>query len=446
MFVSSVLIRSFYEGRPEKKRLFLFLAVPERQLPFQIPLLIAYTLVFFTGIIGNLLVCYVVVANNHMQNTTNFFILNLAVADILLCVLGVPFTALYSLVIDSWVFGSFLCYLVPFSQCASCYMASWTLLAIAIYRYTVICHPSIPKMRGKACFFCIVLIILVSSLAALPYAFYMELEPDEKNREFCGEDWPKGMQEMYGVVTLFLQFLVPFVIITICYVCISVQLRRRQETMAGTRSVTREEESKEKNRKVNRMLIAMVVIFAVSWLPMNMINMLTDLVEQVDTWRYIGVTFFWMHCLAMSSACYNPFLYAWLNENFRQEFLKVLPFCREDNTALLSVSLKRPSVKKKSTNFEMRSPTVGNDTTRGVTVAEQPASTNNGRLHASHNTRLSTSPITTTTFITNDVQNFSPKQDELDLDCEQNVCQKVVVHVTDTKSVLENSEQEAAMV
>ena len=27
----------------------------------------------------------------------------------------------------------------------------------------------------------------------------------------------------------------------------------------------------------------------------------------------------------MSSACYNPFLYAWLNESFRKEFKLVLP-------------------------------------------------------------------------------------------------------------------------
>lgn len=27
----------------------------------------------------------------------------------------------------------------------------------------------------------------------------------------------------------------------------------------------------------------------------------------------------------MSSTCYNPFLYAWLNENFRKEFKQILP-------------------------------------------------------------------------------------------------------------------------
>ena len=33
----------------------------------------------------------------------------------------------------------------------------------------------------------------------------------------------------------------------------------------------------------------------------------------------------------MSSTCYNPFLYAWLNENFRKEFKQVLPCFRSAN-------------------------------------------------------------------------------------------------------------------
>lgn len=29
------------------------------------------------------------------------------------------------------------------------------------------------------------------------------------------------------------------------------------------------------------------------------------------------------HLIAMSSVCYNPFLYTWLNDNFRKEFLSI---------------------------------------------------------------------------------------------------------------------------
>lgn len=35
--------------------------------------------------------------------------------------------------------------------------------------------------------------------------------------------------------------------------------------------------------------------------------------------------FFSTHLVAMSSVIYNPFLYAWLNENFRKEFKQILP-------------------------------------------------------------------------------------------------------------------------
>ncbi|CAB3260264.1 unnamed protein product [Arctia plantaginis] len=43
-------------------------------------------------------------------------------------------------------------------------------------------------------------------------------------------------------------------------------------------------------------------------------------------WNYYFVSFFLAHSMAMASTCYNPFLYAWLNENFRKEFKQVLPF------------------------------------------------------------------------------------------------------------------------
>lgn len=41
--------------------------------------------------------------------------------------------------------------------------------------------------------------------------------------------------------------------------------------------------------------------------------------------KYYNFFFFASHLIAMSSVVYNPFLYAWLNENFRKEFKQILP-------------------------------------------------------------------------------------------------------------------------
>lgn len=70
-----------------------------------------------------------------------------------------------------------------------------------------------------------------------------------------------------------------------------------------------------------------VVIFLISWLPLNLINLINDFYHQIGNWEYYLLSFFLVHALAMSSTCYNPFLYAWLNENFRKEFKQVLPCC-----------------------------------------------------------------------------------------------------------------------
>lgn len=62
----------------------------------QIFFYVLYATVFVLGVFGNVLVCYVVLRNRAMQTVTNIFITNLALSDILLCVLAVPFTPLYT--------------------------------------------------------------------------------------------------------------------------------------------------------------------------------------------------------------------------------------------------------------------------------------------------------------------------------------------------------------
>lgn len=54
----------------------------------------AYTLVFLVGLVGNLLVVSVVCRSPRMRNVTNYFIVNLAIADILVLVFCLPATLL----------------------------------------------------------------------------------------------------------------------------------------------------------------------------------------------------------------------------------------------------------------------------------------------------------------------------------------------------------------
>ncbi|KAG6465585.1 hypothetical protein O3G_MSEX015249 [Manduca sexta] len=281
---------------------------------------VAYTIIFVVGIFGNALVCYAVIRNRAMQTVTNLFITNLALSDVLLCVFAVPFTPLYTF-LGRWVFGSLLCHIMPYAQGCSVYISTLTLTSIAIDRFFVIIYPFKPRMKIKTCIGLIIFIWVFALSVTFPYGYYMALQDI-----YCAEKWPSDqIRKAFGAVTTIMQFVIPFIVMAFCYTCVSVKLNDRLKSRPGSKNSKKEDAERERKRRTNRMLIAMVAIFGLSWLPLNLINISSDFYSLAEDWRYYMVLFFVAHFIAMSSTCYNPFLYAWLNENFRKEFKQILP-------------------------------------------------------------------------------------------------------------------------
>src|SRR6218665_3855798 len=71
------------------------------------------------------------------SNSTNYLIPNLAISDILMTVMNIPITVIYTLLHD-WPFGPRLCVLVPFFQACCVYVSSFTMLTIALNRYYLV--------------------------------------------------------------------------------------------------------------------------------------------------------------------------------------------------------------------------------------------------------------------------------------------------------------------
>ncbi|XP_022239351.1 prolactin-releasing peptide receptor-like [Limulus polyphemus] len=298
-----------------------------------------YIIIFITGICGNVLVCYVVFRNKSMQTVTNIFITNLALSDILLCTFAVTFTPLY-IFLRQWIFGRVFCHLLPYVQGVSVYISAITLMSIAIDRFFVIIYPFKSRLKVKYCLMIVVIIWITAALLTLPYGIFISLTV-LKGRLYCDEEWPhEASRRAFGLCTSVLQFVVPFIIISICYLKVCSKLRDRARTKPGTKSLRKEEWERERTRKTNRMLIAMVVIFGVSWLPLNMYNLVVDFHIPALSWEYLSLFFVLSHSVAMGSTCYNPFLYAWLNDNFRKEFKMVLPCFKVQPTTRMINSAK----------------------------------------------------------------------------------------------------------
>lgn len=81
-----------------------------------------YGTLAFTAVTSNLIVCYIVLSNRGMRTALNYFIVNLAVGDILMALLCIPFTFTSNLLLTYWPFGEPLCVLVTYSQTISVFV------------------------------------------------------------------------------------------------------------------------------------------------------------------------------------------------------------------------------------------------------------------------------------------------------------------------------------
>lgn len=285
-------------------------------------------------------------------------------------------------------------------------------MSIAIDRYFVILHPFKPRMLMHVCIIIIAAIWILAVFLTFPYAHFMELieEMDEYGRplniSYCNEQWPHDeLSKMFGITTTALQFVIPFIIITFCYVRISAKLSDRARTIPGNVSARREEQERERTRKTNGMLISMVVIFLISWLPLNMFNLLMDFYEEASQWRYGRTIFIISHAIAMSSTCYNPFLYAWLNENFRKEFKEVLPcfaLIARKKSPLVQSSILRTTINNNNEDNTSANPNVNPQENSNIINNNSSNNDNNNIISHDHNNNDNLSAI-----ILNKIENIS---------------------------------------
>ncbi|PAV78783.1 hypothetical protein WR25_07279 [Diploscapter pachys] len=225
---------------------------------------------------------------------------------------------------------------------------------------------------------------ILSFVVTLPYAFNMEMivYPGVCGH-FCTERWksPRN-RRLYTMVVMLCQFVLPFIVMALCYSRIFAVLNKRAQMKLrkmNERSIALEQSSYARGhttetngtcydnamnsfldkqdkdrqrllhqiRRTTSILVAMVVWFGLTWLPHNVVSLIIEFDEQQTFFRLYGredldVSYLlnlFTHCFAMSNNVVNPVLYAWLNPSFRQ--LLVETCCKSNQ--IRSISGRYPS-------------------------------------------------------------------------------------------------------
>ncbi|XP_066134451.1 somatostatin receptor type 5 [Saccopteryx bilineata] len=315
---------------------------------------VLYLLVCAVGLGGNLLVIYVVLRHAKMKTVTNIYILNLAVADVLL-MLGLPFLATQNAV-SYWPFGPVLCRLVMTLDGINQFTSIFCLTVMSVDRYLAVVHPirSTRWRRPRVARLASAAVWAFSLLMSLPLVVFADIQ---EGWDTCNLSWPEPVGlwgAIFIIYTSVLGFFGPLLVICLCYLLIVVKVKASGMRVGSTR--------RRSERKVTRMVVVVVLVFVGCWLPFFIINIVNLAIVLPEEPAAAGAYFF-VVILSYANSCANPVLYGFLSDNFRQSFRKVLCFRKGYGTEDVDATEPRPD---KSSRLQQATLATGSSEANGL--------------------------------------------------------------------------------
>ncbi|XP_023344775.1 tachykinin-like peptides receptor 99D [Eurytemora carolleeae] len=177
-----------------------------------------HSLIFFMMVaaadIGNMIVIWIVISDKRMRSVTNYFLVNLSIADIINATFNVIPNFAYMLT-GNWPFGWVYCKLGTYFSLISVTCSVFTLVAISVDRYNAIINPLRPRLsRLKTIFIATSIWSLGLCISVPPLLYQKTVWGSIDNRTQCISAWPDaagfeskleyGYNVSFMVVTYFL--------------------------------------------------------------------------------------------------------------------------------------------------------------------------------------------------------------------------------------------------
>ncbi|NWR53891.1 GPR19 protein, partial [Bucorvus abyssinicus] len=258
---------------------------------------------------GNSLVCLVIHRSRRTQSTTNYFVVSLACADLLISVASVPLVLL-QFTYGRWMLGNATCKLVRCIQYLTPGVQIYVLLSICVDRFYTIVYPlSFKVSREKAKKMILASCLLATLLASPAFLFYGSNSSDHCNF-FLPTSWQGAV---YGIFQLSVVFLVPSILMILFYQKVIKYIWR-----IGTdgRTVRRTMNIVPRTKvKTIKMFLMLNSVFLLSWLPFYVVQLWHP---QESNYRKSSLAFLAITWISFSSSAAKPILYALYNANFRR--------------------------------------------------------------------------------------------------------------------------------
>uniref|UniRef100_A0A3Q1JPL1 G-protein coupled receptors family 1 profile domain-containing protein n=1 Tax=Anabas testudineus TaxID=64144 RepID=A0A3Q1JPL1_ANATE len=269
-----------------------------------LPLL--YYMLCCLGLLGNIIVLWVLLRHIKLRTMTDVCLLNLALSDFILAV-SLPL----------WVYNSqslASCKLMTGVYQLGFYSGTLFVTLMSVDRYLAIVHAVAA----------IITIWVVSVILATPQVTFADLEIDPDDNSFqCQPLYPEDSQLFWKMLRNFTEntvgLFVCLPIMIFCFVKILIVLSKSRNS---------------KKDKAVKLIFIVVCLFVVCWVPYNVTVFLQTLellgiLNTFEASRNISTAMSFAEIIALSHCCVNPVIYVLIGEKFRKSLSKVLTrsFC-----------------------------------------------------------------------------------------------------------------------
>ncbi|CAJ0584038.1 unnamed protein product, partial [Mesorhabditis spiculigera] len=344
-----------------------------------------YVIISVLAVIGNGLVILAICRKKSMRTNRNVLILNLAISNLILALTNIPLLWLPSMDFE-FPYSSLFCKVANALPGSNIYCSTLTISVMAIDRYYSVKRLSLMSTSRKQWIKAILLSALIwvfALILSLPLLLAYDISmllviqdvpviTDNGTEAIQSYGWRQcqitsgtnsdSVQALMSVMQAAFLYVIPLIVLSIFNVKLTRFLKHNANQMSrnrlnrsrdllqaeserscGDRSPecltptskklpkprpgTAERASEKRRSRTTGLLVAMAGSYAILWLPFTVVTMLIDLGilhgssnEQTDLIENIDQS---CKVLSMLSICVNPFLYGFLNTNFRQEFTEI---------------------------------------------------------------------------------------------------------------------------
>ncbi|XP_075986744.1 ecdysis triggering hormone receptor isoform X1 [Anticarsia gemmatalis] len=284
------------------------------------------------GVIGNVMVPIVILKTKDMRNSTNIFLVNLSIADLMVLLVCTP-TVLVEVNSkpETWVLGKELCLAVPFVELTVTHASVLTILAISFERYYAICEPlraGYVCTKTRATLIC----ALVWFFAALFTSPILAIAEHHTTTRVDGTTYSQCLtqaitfwQITFFIAIIILLYALPLIILIVLYSVIAKNLITAASKVVMNKTV--DPYNTRARKQVILMLGTVVLCFFLCLMPYRALTLWIIMTpaehyDDMSPEKWYNILYFSRVMLYINSAI-NPILYNLMSSKFRIGFCKV---------------------------------------------------------------------------------------------------------------------------